>query len=182
MPWDYKPWGCGSGSKGSCNNGWIQFEICEDSLVDGTYFYKVYQEACELTAYLCKLYNINPLGNVLFNGTVVPTILCHQDSCQLGLGTNHSDVYHWFNKYGKTMDSVRKDVANLLGININANSPIANQNNDDIPAMMLKRGMKNNPQINLLQEKLIELGYNLGPQGADGNFGQMTEMAVKTFQ
>lgn len=27
MPWDYKPWGCGSGSRGSCNNGWIQFEI-----------------------------------------------------------------------------------------------------------------------------------------------------------
>ena len=27
MPWDYRPWGCGSGSKGSCNNGWIQFEI-----------------------------------------------------------------------------------------------------------------------------------------------------------
>lgn len=27
MPWDYKPWGCGAGSKGSCNNGWIQFEI-----------------------------------------------------------------------------------------------------------------------------------------------------------
>ena len=27
MPWDYRPWGCGSGSKGSCNSGWIQFEI-----------------------------------------------------------------------------------------------------------------------------------------------------------
>lgn len=27
LPWDYRPWGCGSGSKGSCNNGWIQFEI-----------------------------------------------------------------------------------------------------------------------------------------------------------
>ena len=23
MPWDYKPWGCASGPKGSCNNGWI---------------------------------------------------------------------------------------------------------------------------------------------------------------
>ena len=23
MPWDFKPWGCGSGTKGSCNNGWI---------------------------------------------------------------------------------------------------------------------------------------------------------------
>ena len=27
MPWDYRPWGCGSGSKGSCNNTHIQFEI-----------------------------------------------------------------------------------------------------------------------------------------------------------
>lgn len=27
MPWDYRPWGCGSGSKGSCNSGWMQFEI-----------------------------------------------------------------------------------------------------------------------------------------------------------
>ena len=32
MPWDYRPWGCGSGSKGSCNTGWVQFEICEDGL------------------------------------------------------------------------------------------------------------------------------------------------------
>lgn len=27
MPWDYMPWGCGGGYNGSCNNGWIQFEI-----------------------------------------------------------------------------------------------------------------------------------------------------------
>lgn len=27
MPWNYKPWGCGAGSKGSCNNTHIQFEI-----------------------------------------------------------------------------------------------------------------------------------------------------------
>lgn len=23
MPWDYAPWGCGEGPKGSCNDGWI---------------------------------------------------------------------------------------------------------------------------------------------------------------
>jgi hypothetical protein len=115
MPWNYKPWGCGSGSKGSCNNGWIQFEICEDSLSDRNYFEKVYKEACELTAYLCKMYNLNPKGMVSFNGANVPVILCHQDSYRLGLGSNHSDVYHWFNRYGKTMDSMREDVAALLG-------------------------------------------------------------------
>ena len=27
MPWDFRPWGCYRGSLGSCNNGWIQFEI-----------------------------------------------------------------------------------------------------------------------------------------------------------
>ena len=28
MPWDYRPWGCGSGAKGSGNDIYIQFEIC----------------------------------------------------------------------------------------------------------------------------------------------------------
>lgn len=27
MPWNWRPWGCGSGSKGSANSGWVQFEI-----------------------------------------------------------------------------------------------------------------------------------------------------------
>lgn len=114
LPWNYRPWGCGSGPKGSCNTGWIQFEICEDNLSDPNYFAKVYKEACELTAYLCKTYNINPNGFVNVNGVTVPTILCHQDSYQLGLGSNHADVYHWFKKYGKDMATVRKDVAALM--------------------------------------------------------------------
>ena len=114
MPWDFKPWGCGSGSKGSCNNGWMQFEICEDALTDKNYFTAAYKEACELTAYYCQLYNIDPKGTVTYNGVKVPTILCHQDAYKLGLGSNHSDVYNWFNKYGKTMDDVRNDVAALL--------------------------------------------------------------------
>ena len=77
MPWNYKPWGCGSGSKGSCNSGWIQFEICEDALTDEQYFNAVYQEACEITAYLCQMFNIDPKGTVNHNGVTVPTILCH---------------------------------------------------------------------------------------------------------
>lgn len=114
MPWDFKPWGCGSGSKGSCNNGWIQFEICEDGLADKTYFDKVYKEACEITAYLCKMYNIDPNGTVTVNGVKVPTILCHYDSYKLGLGSNHGDVDHWFPKHGKSMATARADVAALL--------------------------------------------------------------------
>jgi hypothetical protein len=122
MPWDYKPWGCGTGLRGSCNNGWIQFEICEDDLSNKAYFDAVYKEACELTAYLCKLYGLNPKGTVNYKNTTVPVILCHQDSFKLNLGSNHADIYHWFNKYGKTMEDVRADVAKIMGET--ANTPV----------------------------------------------------------
>ena len=114
MPWNFRPWGCGSGIKGSCNNGWIQFEICEDGLNNKEYFDLVYQEACELTAYLCELYNIDPLGVITMNGVTVPTILCHKDANTLGLGSNHGDILHWFPKYNKNMETVRQDVLKLM--------------------------------------------------------------------
>lgn len=114
MPWNYRPWGCGSGSKGSCNDHWIQFEICEDGLTDADYFGKVYREACEITAYLCRMFGIDPNGTVDYNGLKVPTILCHADSHTYGLGSNHGDVLHWFPKFGKNMDTVRADVTRLL--------------------------------------------------------------------
>lgn len=116
--WNRKAWGCGSGKKGSCNNGWIQFEICEDGLNDPAYFEKVYREAVELTAYLCGLYDLDPLGTVPYNGVTVPRILCHQDSYRLGLGSGHADVLHWLPKFGKSMEDVRNDVnAALKGDN-----------------------------------------------------------------
>ena len=120
MPWDWRPWGCGSGSKGSCNNGWIQFEICEDGLQNKAYFEEVYKEACELTAYMCKMFNLDPYGTVKNGNVTVPVILCHADSNRLGLGSNHGDVLHWFKKYGKTMQDVRDDVWKLM----NAGSPV----------------------------------------------------------
>ncbi len=110
LPWDKSPWGCG----GKCNDGWIQFEICDDGYSSKDYFTKCYNEACEITAYLCKKFNINPKGTVSFEGKNVPTILCHADSYKLGLGSNHGDVLTWFKKFGKTMDMVRDDVAKLL--------------------------------------------------------------------
>lgn len=112
--WDKEAWGCGPGTIGSCNNGWIQFEICEDYLNDPIYFEKIYREGIELTAYLCKLYNLDPYGTVTYCGVQVPVILCHQDSNRLGLGSAHEDVLHWLPKYGKSMQTVRDDVSALL--------------------------------------------------------------------
>ncbi len=182
MPWDYRPWGCGSGSAGSCNDGWIQFEICEDGLTDKNYFEKIYKEACEFTAYICKLYNLNPKGTVNFNNKKVPIILCHQDSARLGLGSNHSDVLHWFGKFGKTMENVRNDVAALLaGDEIIEIVTATQPTNILIYTRLLKRGRRGD-DVKALQEALEKLGYSLGSWGADGDFGGDTEKAVIQFQ
>lgn len=122
LPWDYRPWGCASGRYGSCNGSpnvkdcpfWLQFEICDDGYKSKDYFDAVYREACELTAYLCAWYGLDPMGKLYYNGVTAPVILCHADSYKLGLGSNHGDVLTWFGKFGKTMDDVRRDVAAIM--------------------------------------------------------------------
>lgn len=104
LPWNMRPWGCASGPKGSYNNSHIQFEICEDALNDKSYFDKVYKEAVELCAYLCKLYPTIKVSN----------IVCHSEAHTLGYASNHGDVMHWFPKFGKNMDMFRSDVQKLL--------------------------------------------------------------------
>ena len=126
------------------------------------------------------MYNLNPKGMVSFNGANVPVILCHQDSYRFGLGSNHSDVYHWFNRYGKTMDSVREDVAALLGSSSGTvvtptQQPVISKNRD------LGKGDEGS-DVKELQENLIALGYSCGPDGADGDFGNNTDIAVRKFQ
>lgn len=107
LPWDYRGWHSGQGSKGSANNTHIGFEICEDGLTDRTYFMKVYAEAVELTAYLCKQYNLDPLKDGV--------VICHSEGHKRGIASNHGDVMHWFPKHGKSMDTFRKDVATAMG-------------------------------------------------------------------
>lgn len=103
LPWAMRGWHSGTGSKGSANNmGYIGFEICEDGLSDPAYFRKVYREAVELTAYLCKLYKLDPKKDGV--------IICHSEGHKRGIASNHEDVMHWFPKHGKSMDAFRADV------------------------------------------------------------------------
>ncbi len=140
MPWNYRPWGCASGKNGSCNNGWIQFEICEDSTNNATYAKQVVEEAAQLTAYLCKKFNLNPKGTTKYNGINVPVILCHQDSYRLGLGSDHADVLHWFPKFGINMDTIRNRVAEILGEDKPAPAPAPTPAPAPAPSTNIKVG------------------------------------------
>jgi hypothetical protein len=106
LPWNRRGWHCASGENGSGNDTHISFEICEDGLADATYFKKVYAEAVELTAYLCKLYNLDPMKDGV--------VICHSEGRDRGIASNHGDVMHWFPKHGKSMDTFRKDVKSKI--------------------------------------------------------------------
>ena len=103
LPWNHRGWHSGSGSKGSANNTHIGFEICEDGLTDSTYFGQVYREAVELCAMLCKEFDLTEAE-----------IICHSEGYKLGIASNHGDVMHWFPKHGKSMDTFRADVKDML--------------------------------------------------------------------
>jgi len=109
LPWNHRGWHAG----GSANNTHIGFEICEDGLTDASYFKKVYQEAVELCAYLCKEY-----------GLTEKNIICHSEGYRQGVASNHGDVMHWFPKHNKSMDTFRADVKALLNASKPAEKPV----------------------------------------------------------
>ncbi len=103
LPWNWRGWHAGNGTRSSANDTHISFEICEDDLTDKKYFDAVYQEAVELCAYLCRQYSLTEKD-----------IICHSEGYEQGNASNHSDVMHWFPKHGKSMDTFRADVKKLL--------------------------------------------------------------------
>ncbi len=102
LPWNHRGWHCGR----SGNDTHISFEICEDDLTSEAYFNATCREAAELTAHLCKQFGLDPLAP----GVVVD----HAEGNALGIASGHSDVGHWWRRFGYTMDDFRRDVAELM--------------------------------------------------------------------
>ena len=62
------------------------------------------------------------------------------------------------------------------------NSPASAQSNICNPSSPTLRIMTKGPEVTSLQNILIQLGYSVGPNGADGDFGKETQAAVIKFQ
>lgn len=171
LPWSYKGWHVGSGSKGSYNSCAIGVEICEpkghtygsgstmigyDATAQKTYFNKVYNNAVELFAYLCKEHNLTS-----------DDILCHSEVYQLGYGSNHGDVMHWFPKHGKSMDTFRADAkAKLEESDMPSTTITPESSKSDIKWLQMK-----------LNEVLPDIP-EITPLSIDGDYGPITRIAV----
>ena len=106
LPYEYQNWLTG----GSANKTHIGFEICEPAdLGDKAYFAEMWNVVVDYCAYLCKRFNLDPLGENV--------IIDHATAHKLGWGNNHGDVAHWWPKYhGVYLDDLRRAVAQRMGM------------------------------------------------------------------
>ena len=190
LPWNYKAGHCAK----SGNNTHIAFEICEDGLKDSAYFAKVYQEAVELTAMLCKEYKLDPMADGV--------VICHSEGYKRGIASNHSDVMHWFPKHGKSMDTFRSDVKAILSqkeekkedtytqkqfikdvqkaIGAKVDGIAGTETLSKTPTISAKKN-RTHAAVKPVQRYLYALGYTqVGT--ADGIAGDKFTKAVKAFQ
>ncbi len=100
LPWTMRGWHAGSGKKGSANDGYIGFEICEDNTQNESYAKQTYLEAVEFCAHLVKLYP----------AIKYESIIGHYEAAARGIASNHADPQHWWKKHKLSMDQFRKDV------------------------------------------------------------------------
>ncbi len=117
MPLDYKPAGCGPGSKGSWNTNRIQWEIAEPAGHKYNGGTMIGYDAAKNQPYFDRMWKLLVAWNVYCAhkyGYDSKTINDHAESYKAGYGSNHADVGHWFPRHGKNMDILRQEVQQIL--------------------------------------------------------------------
>ncbi|HHX19443.1 MAG TPA: N-acetylmuramoyl-L-alanine amidase [Clostridiaceae bacterium] len=177
LPWDLRGWHSGSGKNGNGNSlGYIGICICEDNLKDKAYAMAAYKEACELSAHICELYNLDPMK-----------IIDHAEGYRLRIASNHGDVRHWLGKYGITLDRIRQDVKALMAKPEPKPTPTPKPTEEEKvkewqKKNTLKLGSKN-PVVGYLQAYLMSNGYtDDNKMVADDDFGSLTDKMLRQYQ
>jgi len=124
LPWNYRAWGCGTGTAGTLNDGWIQILLCEDSLHDKDYFEAVYSELCDLVAYLCRLFKLDVRGSASCGNVSTSVLLTHNEAYRAKLASSAQDTVNWFSKFNESTISLKNNVAHILSGNSVTNIPV----------------------------------------------------------
>ena len=82
----------------------------------------------------------------------------------MGIASNHGDVRHWFSRFGKSMDDVRRDVARRLKEG-DVMSKLQNwqkvQGEKALDSLNKKKDNFGNPVVNSPEEWKKKLGENI---------------------
>ena len=86
----------------------------------------------------------------------------------------------WFHTHmNEIAESAAKGLCEYFGIPYVA--PAATPSTPTMTTAILRKG-STGPEVKSLQKKLLQIGYYLGSYGADGDYGENTELAVRLLQ
>lgn len=117
MPLNTRPWGCGSGKKGSWNNTKVQWEVCEPAGHTYSGGTMVGYDVEKNQGYFNRMWKMLVAWNVYVIekfGYPVSGISDHSESYRAGYGSGHADMGHWLPKHGKSMDDLRAEVEAII--------------------------------------------------------------------
>lgn len=166
LPWDFRGWHSGKGTKGTANDTHVGVEMCESNYIKytGGSTFKIldkpkaveqvertYKSAVELFAQLCEELKLDPYKN----------IISHKEGHEKGIASNHGDPEHLWKGLSLpyTMDTFREDVAKKMSENIDTNVvPEAEDKKDEFMVRVII------PDLNY-REKPSMTGKVLGQTG-----------------
>lgn len=168
LPYEYKCWGCGSGTNGSSNSTHIQIEMCipKEVYFSNGWVYNT-SDLESTTWYIEQLITNTALwcAERLFENNIYEvtktTVTSHFEQHKVGLASNHSDPSGLFSLVGFTMDNFRDRVKVYLTELINQ-STLKNNNliqNNIKSDSNIKKVDKIDPALNDIKEP--EGGYKV---------------------
>lgn len=123
LPYDVRCWGCGSGTKGSANDDYLQVEMCEPSGIYFTssweYMVQSYKKEAVTSATLTTLLNTakwsaKRLHELGIKEVTTYNLTSHFEQSQAGKASNHSDPQGLMGLVQFNMDKFRAVVQILL--------------------------------------------------------------------
>lgn len=145
--------GDGNGAYGITNRNSINIEICVNPETD---YYVAVDKTEQLAAHLLKQY-----------GWGTDRLKRHYDASRKHCPRRILDEGLW-------SSFVKKTAEYMVGAPVSVTEPVTEK------AYLCKGD--SGSDVKTLQENLISLGYSCGPAGADGDFGDKTDAAVRLFQ
>lgn len=207
LPWDAKkktcrrPWGVGSGKKGSWNNTRIQWEVLEpaghtyaggtmigyDIQKNQAYFDRMWKMLVCWNVYVAEMFGFGP-----------DTINDHAESYRAGMGGNHADMGQWLPKHGKSMDALRAEVKAIMARTENTdNEEEITMTKEEIQAIVDERIRADRetrhyatledvpksyrPSVQKLMDAGVLAGYNGGKDGDITTIADNTILVDETF-
>ena len=117
MPLNARPWGCGSGKKGSWNNTKVQWEVCEPAGHTYSGGTMIGYDIAKNQVYFDRMWKMLVAWNVYVVdkfGYPISGISDHIENYYAGYGSGHADMGHWLPKHGKSMNALRAEVEAII--------------------------------------------------------------------